>query len=97
MKAKKKSKALTDPYPPVDVCCGGTIPVGQAYIPFANSTGASQTVSSCALWGGVVIGIAPGSRNVPITLNPLPPKGSSYTFSSTCLCPNETNPTIKVQ
>lgn len=99
MKAKNKSKALVDP--PVDVCCGGTIPVGQNYIPFVNSTGTFQTVSGCTLWGGVAIAVAPTSgsqtHNVPITINPLPPKGSSYPFTSTCLCPNETNPTIKIQ
>jgi hypothetical protein len=97
MKAKKKSKALVDPYPPVDVCCGGTIPVGQNYIPFSNSTGGPQTLSSCVLWGGGAIAVASGSHNVPITIRPLPQQGSSYSFSSTCLCPNETNPTIKVQ
>jgi hypothetical protein len=97
MKAKKQSKAMADPYPPVDVCCGGTIPVGQNYIPFANSTGAPQTLSNCVLWGGVAIGVASGSKNVPITINPLPQKGSSYSFTSTCNCPNGTPPTIKIQ
>jgi hypothetical protein len=98
MKAKNKSKAMADPYPPVDVCCGGTIPVGQNYIPFINSTGAPQTLSNCVLWGGVAVAVAAGSqiKNVPITVKPLPPKGD-YSFSSTCLCPNETNPVVKIQ
>jgi hypothetical protein len=97
MSAKKtRAKEMADPYPPVDVCCGGTIPVGQNYIPFSNTTGTPQTVSNCVLWGGVVIGIAPGSKNVPVTLNPKPQKGSSYSFTSTCLCPVGTPPTIKV-
>jgi hypothetical protein len=100
MKAKNKSKAMADPYPPVDVCCGGTIPVGQNYIPFVNSTGTFQTVSNCVLWGGVAVAVAPTSgsqtHNVPITVKPLPPKGD-YSFSSTCLCPNEISPVVKIQ
>jgi hypothetical protein len=92
------AKGMADPYPPVDVCCGGTIPVGQNYVPLVNSTGASQTVS-CALWGGVAVVVLPGSqtKNVPLTIRPLPPQGSSYSLTSTCNCPNETNPVIKVE
>jgi len=94
-----RAKEMADPYPPVDVCCGGTIPVGQNYIPIVNSTGAPQTISGCTLWGGVAVGVAAGVRiqNVPITINPLPQKGSSYSFNSTCTCTSGTPPTIKIQ
>ena len=98
MEHKEKSKAMNDPYPPVDVCCGGTIPVGQNYVPFINSTGTPQTVSNCRLWQGAAAIAATGTViPVAITMNPKPPTGSSYSFTSTCNCPNGTLPTIKVQ
>ncbi len=90
---------MSDPYPPVDICCGGTIPVGQNYVPFVNSTGAPQSVSNCALFGGARIAVPAttgSSYNVPIAINPLPRAGS-YSYTASCNCPMGTGPQIKVQ
>lgn len=98
-KEKSKSKAGVDPYPPVDVCCGGTIPLNQNYVPFTNGTGAYQTVSGCSLFSGVAVRVPPTSgtpHNVPITSNPLPTAGN-YSYSATCSCPNGSMPVIRVQ
>src|SRR5215510_7846861 len=74
---KKTAKVGNGPYPPVDVCCGGTVSVGSSYVPFSNATGVPQTVSNCQLWNGaaaIAAGVNP--TPVPITINPPPQKGA---------------------
>ena len=94
-------KETDNTYPSPDVCCGGTVAVGSTYVPFVNPTGAPQTLSNCHLWqGSVAIPATPPGGNptpVPITTNPAPQKGASYSFSSTCNCPAGTGPAIKFQ
>jgi hypothetical protein len=101
MADKYTSRETADTLTPPDVCCGGTVLVGSTYVPFVNSTGAPQTLSNCALWrGSVAIPATPPGGNptpVPITTNPAPQKGSSYSFNSTCNCPEGTTPAIKFQ
>jgi hypothetical protein len=96
-----KGKEVANVYPPPDVCCGGTVSVGSAYVPFVNSTGAPQTLSNCQLWrGSAAVPPTPQGGNptpVPITINPPPAAGSSYSFQSTCNCPGGTPPAIKFQ
>jgi len=98
--SRSKEKDMADPYPPVDVCCGGTIPVNQNYVPFSNTSGTNQTVSNCRLFPGVSVVIRPtqpgSAQNMPIGMNPLPAAGD-YSFTSTCSCSAGSMPVIKVQ
>jgi len=94
--AKPKPSVGDGPYPPVDICNGGTVSAGSQSAIFANGTGAPCTITTVDRnLFPVPQHIAPGLNTVPFT-HAVAAGDAPYSYHPTC-CGGGTDPVIKVQ